>query len=196
MYICTCTCVYIHIHVYTHTCIYVCTYMCIYRHTYTYTYTQVLHAKDNHVRALAGVKPQPQLAHLTLAANPISTLTYYRPLCVHAFRPRRVGALLIDAVRVYMYTCIYLQIHTDIHTHMYICTYIHRHRHIQQYIYTGHPLGSPPHPLGSLYRPNRRGRACGLAHIPPPRPPRPPPAPPRPRRRPRAGGDGARAAGS
>ena len=75
------------------------------------------------VRALAGVKPQPQLANLTLAANPISTLTYYRPMCVHAFRPRRVGALLIDAVRVYMYTCIYLHIHTDIPTHMYIYTY-------------------------------------------------------------------------
>ena len=97
--------------------------MRIYRHTYTYTYTQVLHAKDNHVRALAGVKPQPQLAHLTLAANPISTLTYYRPMCVHAFRPRRVGALLIDAVRVYMRR--YLHMHIYMYTYIYIHTYIH-----------------------------------------------------------------------
>ena len=63
------------------------------RHPYTNIHLnlQVLNLKNNQVRSFAGTRAQPRLTHVHLALNPLSQLVYYRPMCVHAFRPIRIG---------------------------------------------------------------------------------------------------------
>ena len=61
---------------------------------------QILNVKNNYIRSFAGTVPQPKLSRLYLAENPISRLKYYRQMCVHAFRPLRVGELFVDGTRV------------------------------------------------------------------------------------------------